>query len=963
MTSLASEPFQHLLSGARASHGIKKGARVYFECQIFELYTDWNAKFIVGGSVLNHDSTDAGLTANRVIGPVEGTCGFDIFRGSCFMNGEKSTLENTPKHNEIFDYVSGVYGVFINRTDNGDGANSISLFKNGKRISHPQKLPESWNDQAIFPTVSFAGCGVLTNFGSAAPKLWSPPSFKVRTLQTSTVKDVAKSSVPSPGIVVKGRGKKADEGKIECMVHVGVPDQATYDYLDQMYTTDFAKYLEISDRAVAAWAKASEAKTFDKWNVPTEEKKAAAESSNDQPALFTGVAAIDNYAATKIMMNVAACLKRPVVIAGVEKNLQSVRRDEILSKFSASHFKKIAQVAIGEPDKAFVKLQEELTRAHLQRIKDKQISLKRVTVQRDRDTESKQREAKRKRIKAEREKKKAEEAKKKEEEAKEAKEGEEEVPEKDTEMAEPEQEEEDPLEGIPEPELKPIEEEVPSESVEVPEDIVWRTHKSAADCLPNKLSQSFAKFSCPTKEEGFDEIVNVFAKSNPAEYLSNWLRTQKLKHPTDIKPGDEFTEQFECFNQQVQQWREIAVKNNNILHTKHEDDAFRARREASEQKAAQAEEAQITLEVTRDNTDSTWGAIFEQRNERVIVRDVTAGSAMDNSGIVPGQIVISANGSTIASADAFENVAQDTTVTLVVRPASDDDDDLANLEATTYAQQISEVDVFKLEEIEKAVGTCPLYANFTEDDWKILRSRFQFHCMLNNFTKDITYTDKDHPGIHRRTLPHYFKTYFKRPFVPSEHGVHSVDGLLELLDDVMWVDSESGLIEAALDESTPPNVFVRLVEDARRERIVRLTHGDDTARLHFGPGTGYVGPPPSIGGGYVNRQDAPTPSSGYKGGYQGQNFNPNYQNNSSKGKGKGYGGKSKGKGIFFNDHYFNFNQIIFKRVFLSILVQTFHILSTISKTSHSLMSVCAFHTWKNISVTYLTLLFYAFLGR
>ena len=115
---------------------------------------------------------------------------------------------------------------------------------------------------------------------------------------------------------------------------------------------------------------------------------------------------MDNFAATKILLNVAVCLKRSVVIAGVEQNLLAPKREEILKKFASSHFKKIAQVAIGDPDKNYLKLQEDLTREHMQKSKNKQIAAQRAQLTRDRETEKKQRDATRRRIKTEREKKK-----------------------------------------------------------------------------------------------------------------------------------------------------------------------------------------------------------------------------------------------------------------------------------------------------------------------------------------------------------------------------------------------------------------------------------------------------------------------------------------------------------------------------------------------------------------------------
>ena len=80
--------------------------------------------------------------------------------------------------------------------------------------------------------------------------------------------------------------------------------------------------------------------------------------------------------------------------------------------------------------------------------------------------------------------------------------------------------------------------------------------------------------------------------------------------------------------------------------------------------------------------------------------------------------------------------------------------------------------------------------------------------MLANFAKDIKYTDKNHPGMHKNTLPTYYKKYFKKPFHACEHGVKDIDALLDLFEDIIFVDPDTGLIECVQDEAAPLDIFL-----------------------------------------------------------------------------------------------------------------------------------------------------------
>ena len=116
--------------------------------------------------------------------------------------------------------------------------------------------------------------------------------------------------------------------------------------------------------------------------------------------------------------------------------------------------------------------------------------------------------------------------------------------------------------------------------------------------------------------------------------------------------------------------------------------------------------------------------------------------------------------------------------------------------------------------------------------------------------------------------------YFKRGFNLKTFGVDSNAELMELVQDavggpkacafrVFEVElSASGYLEPQLSKDTPLENFVRLTEDARRERQLRIDLGESTALKMprplgaKGPGKGTKGQPfraPQPNYGYENR--------------------------------------------------------------------------------------------------------------
>merc|ERR1712039_307982 len=210
---------------------------------------------------------------------------------------------------------------------------------------------------------------------------------------------------------------------------------------------------------------------------------------------------------------IAPLQKRKYVIAEVKNNLLEEQRKVTLDNFPSHSFKKVAQVAVGEPDAEFVsKTHEELLKAK-QNKSDINFRKEQAEKKRQRQLEKKKKDAERAAKKRAKEvakkKKEAEKAKKAEEKAKKAaekKEGEEET--KDEEEKEEEEEEPEPV-SEEEPE-EPVEEEKEEDSPKVELDDQEKTQKflkiKRPDLTFQQVDQNFEKFSLPEKAEGFDEV-------------------------------------------------------------------------------------------------------------------------------------------------------------------------------------------------------------------------------------------------------------------------------------------------------------------------------------------------------------------------------------------------------------------------------------------------------------------------
>lgn len=220
-----------------------------------------------------------------------------------------------------------VIAVLLNLDPSSPNKNTVSLFREGARIAQPQALPECLIGKALYPHLCFKNITVQVNFG--APMVQLP--FKCHALGQAPATDAA------PGHAVPS------DGKYEILVPIAVPDEGTFEWLDDFLTKN-PRFVELSDRAIGDWAERSGVfrnKTYS-WK-----------HCNDKPDLQTGLPLLDDWSVRKILSTVAPTQPRSYVVMEVKSNLLKEERQMLLRRFKRRGFKLVAQVVMGEPPAEF----------------------------------------------------------------------------------------------------------------------------------------------------------------------------------------------------------------------------------------------------------------------------------------------------------------------------------------------------------------------------------------------------------------------------------------------------------------------------------------------------------------------------------------------------------------------------------------------------------------------------------
>merc|ERR1712060_463324 len=159
-----------------------------------------------------------------------------------------------------------------------------------------------------------------------------------------TVVEMAKDD----GLVLAPKTSVGD--KCEVLFPVGLPDEGTFDWLDQFLEKN-PHYTELSDRQILKWAEKSGL-----WRPKTSSWK----NSNDKPDMNFGIPMMDDFSVRRVLNSVISTQPRNYVVMEVKSNLIAEERAEPVKRFCEPHYKKIAQIVVGEPPNEFKMKTQEL---------------------------------------------------------------------------------------------------------------------------------------------------------------------------------------------------------------------------------------------------------------------------------------------------------------------------------------------------------------------------------------------------------------------------------------------------------------------------------------------------------------------------------------------------------------------------------------------------------------------------
>lgn len=726
LMALGEGGFQYLLAGARGSVGLT-GGRYMFEVMITE---NRNLADSRGGGAQG----PAPKNYLRV--------GFATEESSLLLNGVE---------NFFFDGLGKgfrqgqVVAVLLNLEAAGPNSNTISLFCDGKRVTDPKPLPESMKGKALYPAVTYRNAVLQVNFG---PNPLRPLPFKCLTLQEA----------PASNATVKKAAATPKDGKHQVLVPVGLPDEGTFDWLDQFLAKNKG-FVEVSDRALLDWAERSGCKNGGKGHL---NKK----SCNDKPEFTFGLQLLDNYSVQKVLATIAPLMPRNLVVMEVKQNLTVDGRKQVLTQFPSSNFKRVATVVVGDPPAEWKSwVQEDLLKEKKAKA-EAQVARKKAELAKKKLAE----EAKRKR---EEDKKQAERerAAKKAKEAKGAAAGDEG---KEEDGAEEKHDEDRADKGEEEKEGDAPEEPEEDVVVELTEEDKQRRfrRKFVHDLTPKVFSSSYAEFTLPSKEEGFDDITYAWQKEAKCkEYLTAWISEKKLtQRVEDLQVSDWFKTKHSEWTKLLGSWKK-----------KQQEFKFPAKGKGKQPWAPKKkQEKKPAVDDAKEEEEKKEA---EVKADMEVEEEVKDGEAKEEE-----------------------------------------------LEEEKPKINAAELDVFDVEDVTDIGNGEPLFAHFSAEDWAMMSLRFELHLLMHAFRHDLD--DSERQTFHERHLGYYYNKYFGKNLSAKSFGESSYQELIKVLEDTVEIDAKNTL-EAQMSEDTPLDNFVRLTEDDRRERQRRVDTGDAAAAFKF----------------------------------------------------------------------------------------------------------------------------------
>merc|ERR1712048_129676 len=258
-----------------------------------------------------------------------------------------------------------VVGLLLNLDASSPNKNTVSLFRDGVRVSEPQPLPENLHGKPLFPTITYRNVTVQLNYG---PEPLAQMPFKCRMLNDASESDVQ---------LIKG----AQNEKNQVIFPVGMPDTGVFNWVDGFLSKN-PSYTELSDRKILEWASKSGL-----WR----QKGYSWRASNDKPEMGFGIPFMDDTSVSRLLTAIAPTLKRNYVVMELKGNLVADDRAATLKRFSK--FETSASVLMGEPNAEYKTLVQELLLTEKKKKAEAEKKKKAMEAERKRLAEERQKKA------------------------------------------------------------------------------------------------------------------------------------------------------------------------------------------------------------------------------------------------------------------------------------------------------------------------------------------------------------------------------------------------------------------------------------------------------------------------------------------------------------------------------------------------------------------------------------------
>ncbi|CAK9102094.1 unnamed protein product [Durusdinium trenchii] len=301
----------------------------------------------------------------------------------------------------------------------------------------------------------------------------------------------------------------------------------------------------------------------------------------------------------------------------------------------------------------------------------------------------------------------------------------------------------------------------------------WFRPTDSPDLTSKEMSSSYQKFTLPSKEEGCDEITFLWHKeAQSKDYLNKWVQERKkVQRVDDLQPSDWFRNKFTEWNRVLGAWRKLQSDFKDPSRRR----ALAMAKKAQEGKAKKAvEEEKKDKQAEEENGDDEPKEEKEEQEEKEEKVEV-----------------------------------------------AEEEEEEMKIDAES-------LDPLAVEDVTDFGNGEPLFANFQHEDWTLMSLRFELHLLCHAFQHDLD--DPERPTFKEEHLAYYYNKYFRRVLSLNYYGVESNSELIDLVKDSVEL-SPSMSIEPQLSSDSPLENFVRLTEDGRRDRQLRIDSGDETAML------------------------------------------------------------------------------------------------------------------------------------